>query len=130
MKTIIIGINSKYIHSSLAAWYLKASCDEQCGEVKVMEFTINDNSEYVLSRIYAEGCDVAAFSCYIWNIGFVLKLAENLKMVLPDVKIILGGPEVSFDPHDILRSNRFVDYVMAGEGEGAFGLLLRSFTDE
>jgi len=84
---------------------LKASCDEQCGEVKVMEFTINDNSEYVLSRIYAEGCDVAAFSCYIWNIGFVLKLAENLKMVLPDVKIILGGPEVSFDPHDILRSN-------------------------
>jgi len=61
MKTIIIGINSKYIHSSLAAWYLKASCDEQCGEVKVMEFTINDNSEYVLSRIYAEGCDVAAF---------------------------------------------------------------------
>jgi len=39
MKTIIIGINSKYIHSSLA-------------------FTINDNSEYVLSRIYAEGCDV------------------------------------------------------------------------
>jgi len=54
----------------------------------------------------------------------------KFEMVLPDVKIILGGPEVSFDPHDILRSNRFVDYVMAGEGEGAFGLLLRSFTDE
>ncbi|HOM02557.1 MAG TPA: B12-binding domain-containing radical SAM protein [Acetivibrio sp.] len=130
MKTRIIGVNSKYIHSSLAAWYLKASCDKECGEVRVMEFTINDNPEYVLSRIYTEGCDVAAFSCYIWNIGFVLKLAENLKMVLPEVKIILGGPEVSFDPEDILRSNWFVDYVMSGEGEGAFGLLLRSFIDE
>ncbi|HHV28929.1 MAG TPA: B12-binding domain-containing radical SAM protein [Clostridium sp.] len=130
MKTIIIGINSKYIHSSLAAWYLKASCDKQCGEVRVMEFTINDNPESVLSRIYTEGCDVAAFSCYIWNIGFVLKLAENLKRVLPDVKIILGGPEVSFGPEEILHSNWFVDYIMAGEGEGAFGLLLRSFTDE
>lgn len=130
MKTIIIAVNSKYIHSSLAAWYLKASCDKECGEVVVMEFTINDNLESVLSRIYAQGCNVAAFSCYIWNIGFVLKLAENLKKVLPGVKIILGGPEVSFGSEDILRSNWFVDYIIAGEGEDTFGLLLHSFIDE
>lgn len=124
MKTIIAAVNSKYIHSSLAPWYLKAACGKECGEVQVMEFTINDDPESVLSRIYLEGCEAAAFSCYIWNIGFVLKVAQNLRKVSPDIKIILGGPEVSFDPQDILESNPFIDYVMAGECENSFRLLL------
>ena len=61
MKTIIVALNSKYIHSSLAVWYLKASCKDDCGEVKVMEFTINDNPDSVLAAIYHEKADVAAF---------------------------------------------------------------------
>ena len=43
MKTVIVAVNSKYVHSSLAPWYLKASCDAGCGDVKVMEFTINES---------------------------------------------------------------------------------------
>jgi radical SAM superfamily enzyme YgiQ (UPF0313 family) len=125
MKTIIVAVNSKYIHSSLAPWYLKASCKNNCGTIKVMEFTINDDPESVLSRIYAEGCDVAAFSCYIWNIIFVLRVAENLKKVLPAIKIVLGGPEVSYDSEQVLKLHPFVDFVISGEGESAFNALLR-----
>ena len=124
MKTIIIAVNSKYIHSSLAPWYLKAACKSNCGTIKVMEFTINDNPDSVLSRIYAEGCDIAAFSCYIWNINFILKVAENLKKILPNIKIVLGGPEVSYDPKQVLELHPFVDFVIFGEGESAFNELL------
>ena len=128
MKTVIIALNSKYIHSALAPWYLKANCTPDCGEVKVMEFSINEMTDTILSDIYEEKCDIAAFSCYIWNIGEVIKIADNLKKVLPEVRIILGGPEVSFCTYEVMQNNRCIDYILAGEGEEAFKLLLSSFS--
>lgn len=128
MKSLLIAVNSKYIHAALAPWYLKAACRPECGEVKVMEFTINDSPDSVLARIYSEQPDTAAFSCYIWNIGFVLKLAANLKKVLPHTTIILGGPEVTYDSEDVLGKYDFVDYVLAGEGEASISGLLLNIT--
>ncbi len=130
MKTVIVALNSKYIHSALAPWYLKVNCPPECGEIKVMEFSINDMIDNVLARIYEENCDVAAFSCYIWNIGEVMKLADNLKKVNPQVKIILGGPEVSFNTYELIEKNNFIDYILSGEGEFAFGRLIHSFVSK
>lgn len=124
MKTLIIALNSKYIHSSLAPWYLKASCGDKCGEVKVMEFTINVNTDDILASIYAEKADIAAFSCYIWNIGQILQIAENLKKIQPHIVTVFGGPEVSYDPEALLHKYSFVDFVISGEGEKPFPRLL------
>ncbi len=129
MKTLIIALNSKYIHSSLAAWYLKAGCGDSCGVVKVAEYSINDNPDAVLRSIYEEKCDVAAFSCYIWNMEMVLKTAENLKKVSPGTMVVLGGPEVSYSAYDILKSYLFIDFIVSGEGEIPFRLLLSSLID-
>lgn len=125
MKTLIIALNSKYIHSSLSAWYLKAACGHEVGEVRVLEYTINDNLDSVLSSIYLEKADIAAFSCYIWNITYVLRLIESLKKVSPGLKIVLGGPEVSYDSQDVSVMNESVDFIISGEGEKAFPLLLK-----
>lgn len=124
MKTLIIALNSRYIHSALAPWSLKACCGPECGEVGVAEHTINDEPGAVLSQIYREKPNVAAFSCYLWNIRFVWQLLPELKKVLPELKIILGGPEVSFDSQEIMDARPEVDYVVAGEGEQAFSKLL------
>ncbi len=124
MKTLIIALNSKYIHSALAPWYLKAACKDTCGEVGVAEFTINENPETVLAAIYAEKAEVAAFSCYIWNIGQVLRIAENLKKIRPGMILVFGGPEVSYDPVALLQESPQVDYVVSGEGEVPFPKLL------
>jgi radical SAM superfamily enzyme YgiQ (UPF0313 family) len=127
MRTVIISLNSKYIHSSLAPWYLKASCGQygsDCGEVLVSEHTINESMDTVLSSIYLLKPDIAAFSCYIWNISQALVLAENLKKLLPSSVIVLGGPEVSYDAGDILRNRPFVDFIIAGEGEASFPKLI------
>jgi len=126
MKTVIVALNSKYIHSSLAPWYLKYACGDSCGEIKVLEYTINDNIEWMLAKTYMEKPDVIAFSCYIWNITQVLKLASDLKKVLPYTPIIFGGPEVSFGPEEVMLNNPFVDYIISGEGEISFSQLLRN----
>ncbi|NLI57769.1 MAG: B12-binding domain-containing radical SAM protein [Clostridium sp.] len=130
MKALLIAINAKYIHSSLACWYLWASCRNYFEDVEVAEFSINDNIDDILGNIYFKKCDVAAFSCYIWNIGHVLKIAANLKKIAPDIKIVLGGPEVSHDPEGVLKDNDCVDYVVSGEGEVRFRQLLQYFENQ
>ncbi len=128
MKTLIIAINSKYIHSSLAPWYLKAACDNDrsvgCGDVTVAEYTINEQPEDILSAIYLQKPDAAAFSCYIWNIETVLRVTSGLRKVLPQTTVILGGPEVSYDAEDILKEHKYIDYILAGEGERSFPELI------
>ena len=124
MKTLIIALNSKYIHPSLAPWYLKYTCGNSCGDIEVLEYTINDDMEWVLSKIYSEKPDVAAFSCYIWNINHTLKIAENLKKVIPNITIILGGPEVSYTPEEIMKEKSIIDFIICGEGEESFKNLL------
>ena len=32
----------------------------------------------------------------------------------------LGGPEVSFEPEEIMLNNPFIDYIICGEGEVSF----------
>ena len=130
MKTLIIALNSKYIHSSLAPWYLKAACGRACGEVKVMEFTINEDPDAVLAAIFAENAEIAAFSCYIWNINRILILSENLKKINPGIVTVFGGPEVSYDAEELLRANGNVDYVISGEGEEAFKNLLECLNEK
>lgn len=124
-KLVICCINSKFIHSSLSAWCLysgmKAFCPDV--EVSVVEGTINEKSENVLNRILNENADAVSFSCYIWNIRETLKLAKRLKEILPDTKIIFGGPEVSFNPKEIMEENEFADYIISGEGEEALAKL-------
>jgi radical SAM superfamily enzyme YgiQ (UPF0313 family) len=124
MKTLIIALNSKFIHSALAPWYLKACCGNECGEIMILEATINESIEKVLGLVYLEKPDIAAFSCYIWNISHVLKIAENLKKLLPETRIVLGGPEAGYDPEELMEQSPFIDFVLSGEGEISFPRLL------
>ena len=61
--------------------------------------------------------DVLAFSCYIWNIEFTLKVIQEIKKILPQVFIGVGGPEVSYRAEEIFQENKFIDCVISGEGE-------------
>lgn len=126
MKTIIVTLNSKYVHSSLAPWLLKAYCGSECGDIQVLESTINDNMEAVLTDLYSRKADVIAFSCFIWNIAQSLRLAEDIKKLSPSSAVVLGGPEVSFDAEELARKHPFVDFIIQGEGEATFKRLLQA----
>lgn len=127
MRNLIVAINAKYIHSNLAIYSIRAYC-KKCGiNLDIAEFTINQKTDSMLKEIYKKKPDFIGFSCYIWNIEFVLKLAGEVKRVLPDVTIWLGGPEVSYDAANVIANNDFVDGVMIGEGEITFSRVIKAY---
>jgi len=79
----------------------------------------------MLKDIYIKAPDVLCFSCYIWNIEIVKELIKTVKKILPNVKIVLGGPEVSYTPIEFL--NEYADIVVLGEGEKVFNKLCKHF---
>ena len=81
-----------------------------------MEFSINDRPERVVEQIYYEKPELVAFSCYIWNMQYVEQLATLIKRIDSSIKILYGGPEVSYDSETALR-NSTADFVIEGEGE-------------
>ncbi len=126
MKVIISCLNSKYIHASLAPWCLLAGVKafaKGSYDIKVLESTINGNLHDFAQKIILENPKVVSFSCYIWNITQTLEICKEIKENL-DCKIILGGPEVAYRPKDVLEKYGFIDFVLSGEGEWNFPLLL------
>ncbi len=124
MKIAIININSRYIHSSLAPWYLKSSIDEKIHDVCVIEYTINGSVAELLQEIILIKPDIVALCCYIWNIEFVKSLLfeiHQFEKICPT--LILGGPEVSYNPKYYIDEYN-VDYIICGEGEIPFSKLI------
>ena len=126
MHILLVGINAKFIHSCLAVHTLSRYVAEQYQlDVKTAEYTINQLPDKVLGSIYRQKPDLLGFSVYIWNASYIYNLIGNLKKILPETKILLGGPEVSFDPENALGKG--ADFVLSGEGEESFSRLCLAF---
>lgn len=114
-----MAINSKYIHSNLAVRYLKAFTKDLDYECTIKEFSINDRIERIFENIIVEKANIVCFSCYIWNIEYVIKLANLIKTMDKNIEVLFGGPEVSFDGKKFLLENQG-DYLIKEEGEVTF----------
>lgn len=126
MKILLVAINAKYIHSNLAVYSLRAYTKDCENTVKIANFTINNLTEDIVRGIYEESPDVVAFSTYIWNVEYVKKVAWQIKQVMPQAKIWLGGPEVSYEPENFMRENPWADILMLLEGEETFRELVEN----
>ncbi len=124
MNVILSTLNSKYIHSNLAIRYLKEYVRDIV-EVELVEFTINQNLDEISGELFKMNPDLIGFSTYIWNVKEILEIIERLKIVNPDLKILLGGPEVSYDGYELLLNNPGIDFVIAGEGEETYKELIQ-----
>jgi len=130
-NVLLCTLNAKYIHSSLALRYLQAYCQAHTEfDLKIKEFTINQNTSDIMAEIYVNQPDVLGFSCYIWNIKQILELCNDYRKVAPATVIVLGGPEVSYDAEQILADNPYLDYIVRGEGEETFKELLWAINGE
>lgn len=119
MKILLAALNARYSHTNLAIRYLRNALNANGFDACIYETAINDNDGKILRDLYIADADVYCFSCYIWNIEKTLKAAADLKKVLPQADIILGGPEVSYDASEIKANNPFISYIICGEGESA-----------
>ena len=124
MQTLLVGINSKYIHTALGVRSLAATCRQQGREVQVLEESINTPILQTLIKIMEFKPQVAGFSVHIWNKPYVYQLLGLLRQVLPQVLLIVGGPEVMFAPDKVRQEAPAVNYVVCGEGEACLNELL------
>ena len=116
MKVLLVALNAKFIHTSLALRYIKKYCKTYEHQIKILETSINNNENEIIKAIYKEHPDIIGLSCYIWNMSYIKILIPTLKKVLPNTTIILGGPEVSYEGEALFNIPE-VDLVMEGEGE-------------
>lgn len=125
MKILLTTLNAKYIHTNLAIRLLY-QLNKKDERLHWKEFTIKQDADEV-----AEKCsqyDVVAFSCYIWNITQTLAVAEKIKSIRPHIKVLLGGPEVSYEWDDIIIKPQ-VDFIITGEGEIPFEAFLKNYPE-
>jgi radical SAM superfamily enzyme YgiQ (UPF0313 family) len=124
MRTVLVAIDAKYIHQNLAVRSLRANT---AFPVELFERTIKDDPRRIAEDLIALHADVIGFSVYLWNV-------EIVKQVLPILrpqsraKIVLGGPEVTYD-HAPWIASGLADYVVLGEGEVAFDGLLHAIEE-
>ena len=98
MKTMLVGINARYIHVNAALYSLRASAaayakrlDGPAGELVLREFTVNQGAEAIYYSILREQPRAVAFSVYLWNVRLVRDLCRDLRRACPDCLLILGG---------------------------------------
>ena len=131
MKILLTTLNSKYIHSALSLKYIYNNIvDINEISVNVKEYTINENLQDIFADILSDTYDLIAFSCYIWNIEYIIKLCNDIKIANEDVKILLGGPEVSYESYEFMLRHKFTDFIIRGEGEVIFRKFVKSYIQD
>ena len=135
MNILLTAINAKYIHSNPAVYSLRACACRYGGsryeeEIRIAEYTINQPVDEILMDIYERRPDILCISCYLWNISYVEQLIREIPKVLPETKIWLGGPEVSYNAREMLDGYPGLAGVMCGEGEQTFLELMQYYHGE
>ena len=129
MNIVLTAINAKYIHSNLAVYSLRAYAKEYKNQIQIAEYTINQQVNDILMDLYKQRPDILCFSCYIWNLTYVETLIREIKKILPETAIWVGGPEVSYDSEAVLERLPEVTGVMFGEGEETFLELVKYYQE-
>ncbi len=120
---LLVTLNARYSHASLGLRYLQANLGELQSRSAILELVIAASSgmqiETMLEKILQFESKIVGFGVYIWNVEETTRLVAQLRRVAPDIKIILGGPEVSFEK-DLPTLAADAHYIIAGQGENVF----------
>ncbi|MDH5591617.1 MAG: cobalamin-dependent protein, partial [Gammaproteobacteria bacterium] len=125
---ILSTLNARYMHTAFGLRYLYANMGALQEQSKILEFTIHELPLNIVERLLAEQPKIIGFSVYIWNVKEVSQTVALLKQIAPDVIIIVGGPEVSYEP-DVPDVAELADFVISGVGEVSFPNLCQQLLD-
>ena len=118
MKIILTTLNARYTHTAIGLRYLYANLKELQQSTTILEFSINDGLQSVAENLLLHAPDLIGFGVYIWNAKEISELMHIIKKVAPNTLIVLGGPEVSYQPFRVPFDE--ADFIIAGEGDVAF----------
>ncbi|MDP3355221.1 MAG: DUF4080 domain-containing protein [Polaromonas sp.] len=132
-RIVLATLNAKYIHASLGLRCLLANMDTHGGaglraQTKLREFVIGQPATRIVEELLAMQPEVVGLGIYIWNVVETTQVVRLLKTLRPDIRIVLGGPEVS---HEVEQQEicRLADHVVTGWGDVSFPKLCRALLD-
>ena len=127
-RILLTTLNARYSHTSFGLRCLLANLGDLRASTELVEFTINDQINDVLAEIVRRQPTIVGIGVYIWNVEPVTRLLADLRRVLPDAWLVLGGPEVSYET-DQQAVTALADYVITGWGDVSFPKLARDILD-
>lgn len=118
-QIILATLNAKYIHASLGLRYLYANLGELQNQSEIQEYTIKTRAIDIVEQILDSKPAIVGFGVYIWNTVETEAVISQLKTIAPEIKIVLGGPEVSYETEG-QSIVRFADYIVTGAADLSF----------
>jgi radical SAM superfamily enzyme YgiQ (UPF0313 family) len=121
---VIAAFNARYAHCSFSARYLMANLAELQEQAELLEFDLAVQPRIATEKILACSPRIVSIGCYIWNIDLITQVAALLKRIRPEIMLLLGGPEISYETEQ-QEIFQYADHVICGEGEVEFPKLCR-----
>lgn len=126
---LLCALNSTYQHAAFGLRYLRANMKELKEQTQIVEFTISQNPLEIVEKILLLEPTIVGFGVYIWNTNEVLAVIKHLRQLAPDLKVVLGGPEISYETDGQNHVN-YCDYIIKGEADFSFYQLCRDIVDK
>ncbi|KPJ96062.1 MAG: radical SAM protein [Gammaproteobacteria bacterium SG8_11] len=121
---VLTTLNARYIHSALGLRYLLANMGELQSTTAIKEYVIETRPLDIVESLLNLEPKIIGFGVYIWNVESTSKIVALLKQIRPDIQLVIGGPEVSYE-YDNTEIFHSADFVISGAADEAFGRLCR-----
>lgn len=119
---VLTTLNAKYIHAAFGLRYLLANLGALRSRAELAEFDINQRPTDIAEQLLARNPRIIGFGVYIWNVAPATEVIATIKRVRPDIVVVLGGPEVSYET-EVQKIVELADYVITGEADLKFAEL-------
>jgi radical SAM superfamily enzyme YgiQ (UPF0313 family) len=126
---VLTALNAKYIHTAFGLRYLLANLGPLRPGACLAEFDINQRPLDIAEVLLARNPKIIGFGVYIWNVVPTIEVIAAVKRVRPDIKIILGGPEVSYETEN-QPIVQLADHVITGEADLKFAEVCRMLLNQ
>ena len=126
---VLATLNAKFIHAAFGLRYLFANLGELQARAVIAEFDINQRPLDIAEKILAQNPKIIGFGIYIWNVAETTEVISAIKKVRPEIKIILGGPEVSYETEG-QKIVELADHVITGEADLKFAEVCRALLNQ
>ncbi len=125
---VLTTLNSRYHHSSFGLRYLFANLNELQSQSSILEFTISQNTRDIAEKLLAQQPKIIGFGVYIWNTHPTSEVVAMIKKIAPEIKIILGGPEVSYET-ETQALCQIADLTLKGEADFKFYEVCKAYLE-
>lgn len=125
---VLLGINARYRHTAFGLRYLQANLGELESRSVLVETTIAQLPMEIVERVLKLQPTIVGLGVYVWNTTLCLQVAQLLKAIRPEIQLVLGGPEISYETESQPLAH-LADYIVCGEGEAVFAKLCSDLLD-